>query len=171
MNNTEIRNIQIVVDNEQDLYTKFNPQPEFSDAAKTYIRSKTTGIATSRNVNIKVIAYVPIDENRFRSAISNWIQNEREVFDAEKKEILHTLFALLIFGSVLLLGSIYLEKVFDSLRYSLLPIMGSLALSRAAGILILDIPTNNAKKGILNKIEQNNVITFEYVYDISQEEK
>ncbi len=72
------------------------------------------------------------------------------------------LIGLLIFGSIMIIACLSLQKNIDVLQYSLMPIMGSLALSRAATILIIDMPALSTKRWILDSIEKNNVISFEY---------
>ena len=69
---------------------------------------------------------------------------------------------LLILGSILIVLSLALEKHVEVLKYSLLPVMGSLALSRAAGILVLKMPTNTKSEKLIREMEENSVITFEY---------
>jgi hypothetical protein len=40
--------------------------------------------------------------------------------------------------------------------------MGSLSLSRATGILIIDLPIISSKIKTLNKMEKGSMVTFEY---------
>ena len=75
------------------------------------------------------------------------------------------LVGLLILGSVFIVLSIALQKQFEVLKYSLLPIMGSLALSKATGTLIIDMPTVRAQRMMISEMEKHNVITFEYVHE------
>ena len=81
---------------------------------------------------------------------------------AEKRETRIALIGGLIFGSLLLILSIAIEKQVDVLTYSLLPIMGSLALGKAASILAVDVPTIRVQRWFFNEIEEKSVITFEY---------
>ena len=75
------------------------------------------------------------------------------------------LIGLLAFGSIFLMVSLALQQRFEVLKYSLLPIMGSLALSKATGILLIDMPTIRAQRWMLNELEKKNMITFEYDSD------
>ena len=77
----EQKNISIVVENEQELYTSLSPEDEFNDSVKSYIRSKITGGGMKRYVGLTVISRTPIDEDRFRSAVSNWARDEKEALD------------------------------------------------------------------------------------------
>ena len=81
------------------------------------------------------------------------------------------LIGTLIFGSVMLLLCLSLEKIIDVLQYSLMPIMGSLALSKSASIIIMDMPLIRAKRWILEGMEKKNVITFEYENDCISDDK
>ena len=80
----------------------------------------------------------------------------------EQKNNLRTLIGLLVVGSILIIASISLQQFNELLRYTLLPVMGSLALSRSARILILEMPVVNAKQKIIKQIEQSNKIIFKY---------
>ena len=67
----------------------------------------------------------------------------------------------------MIISSLALIDYNDVLRYSLLPIIGSLALSKAAAILVIDMPAFRAQKWILKSMEKNNVISFECENDMS----
>ena len=109
-----------------------------------------------------VISREPIDEERFRSAVSNWTRNEKALFRTHEKKTIRTLIGMLIFGSIMLVLTLSLQKQIVELKYSLMPIMGTLALNNAVAIIIKDMPDISVKKWILNEMEKHNVITFEY---------
>ncbi len=162
MNNTDQAQIRLIVDDEQTLYSKFSPEDEFNESVKSYIRSKITNKDSAKEISLTVISQKPLDEERFRTAVANWIRDEKISFKVTEKNTIHRLFGLLIFGSIMILICLFLEKRIDVLKYSLLPIMGSLALSRAASILVLDMPAIRAQRWMLNEMEKRKVITFEY---------
>ena len=64
--------------------------------------------------------------------------------------------------------SLALQNRFDFLSYSLMPIMGSLALGNAAGILTLDLPTYGVKKRMITEMGEHSFITF--VYDSEKQD-
>ena len=158
----ESQNIRLVVDDEQSLYTTFSPEDEFSDSVKGYIRSKITSSGFKRYTGLTVISRKPIDEDRFRLAVVNWVRDEREVFKRDRNEKIRLMIGMLIFGSVLMVLSIKLQQKYEVARYSLVPIMGSLSLSRATGILIIDLPIISSKIKTLNRMEKGSMVTFEY---------
>ena len=102
---------------------------------------------------------------KFREAAANWVSGEKAKFRAKEKNTYFTLIGLLIFGSIMLVLCLSLQKNIYELQYSLMPIMGSLALSKATGILVIDIPVIHAQKWILNEMNKYNVIKFEYGSD------
>ena len=124
-------------------------------AGQVDIRARFEGIGMT------VVSRKPINEERCRSAASNWIRDEKASFRRKEKETLIELIGGLIFGSLLLILSIAIEKQVDVLKYSLMPIMGSLALGKAARILAVDVPTIRVQRWFFNEIEENSVITFE----------
>ena len=166
MGNAEQTNIKLIVDDEQSLYVSFSPEDEFSDSVKSYIRSKLSdGMHSRQGIDMTVISRKPIDEERFRSAVSNWIRDEKVSFNKREKETRISLIGGLVFGSLLLILSIVMEQRVEVLKYSLLPIMGSLALSKAASVLVVDVPTIRVERWFFTEIEKNSVITFEYVHE------
>ena len=165
MDNIKQNDIRLVVSDEKTLYTPFDPEPEFNSSVKEYIRSKAAVENTGQNINLTVISRQPLDEERFRTAVSNWIIEEKALFRKKENETIRMLVGMLIIGSLFFILSLALQKRFEVLKYSLLPILGSLALSKAAGILLLDMPTVRAQRWMLGEMEKQSVITFEYVHE------
>lgn len=144
----------------------FSPEDEFDESVKTYIRSKLSdGMHSRQGIDMTVISREPMNEERFRTAVSNWIKDEKASFRKKEKETLITLIGSLFFGSLLLIVSLLMEQRIEVLKYSLLPIMGSLALGSAASTLIVDLPTIKVERWFFKEIEENSVITFEYVHE------
>lgn len=162
MDQTEQMNITLVVDDEKDLYNKFSPGADFSSSVKEYIRARVVSKGDHQGIGMTVRSRHPLDEEKFRAAVSNWIRDEKAVFRKVEKELLRTLVALLIVGSVLIILSLALEKRVEVLKYSLIPILGSLALSKAAGIMVIKMPVNSKNKRLINEMEKTSEITFEY---------
>lgn len=157
----EPKNIRIVVEDEEALYTKLSPEDEFNDSIKSYIRAKISGRGFNRYTGLTVISRKPIDEDRFRSAVSNWVRDEEDVFKSDRYEKVCLLIGLLLFGSALVVFGIKLQDKYEVARYSLVPIMGSLSLSRATGILVIDLPLLSSKIKLLKRVENGSMITFE----------
>ncbi len=162
MDNTERVDVRVAVDDERQLYTPFSTEDEFSESFKRFVRTKMAGGKDSKGYTMTVVAKQPLDEERFRKAMTNWTRDERTALMTNERNTLRMLVGLLIFGSIMFVLSLSLVKQNAVLQYSLLPIIGSLSLSKAAGILVIDIPTIRAKKWIIKEMESNNLITFEY---------
>lgn len=165
MANTASTNIKLIVSDEKDLYSKFSPEDEFNDSVKAYIKSKITDESSTMGISLTVVSPKPLDEEKFRAAAASWIRDEKAKFRAKEKNTFFMLIGLLIFGSIMLILCLSLQKNIFELQYSLMPIMGSLALSKATGILVIDMPVIQAQKWILNAMNKNNVIQFEYESD------
>ena len=155
-------NIRIAVEDESSLYNQFSPEAEFSGALKEHIRSKTAVKDEHQSIYLTVMSQVPLDEERFRSAVSNWIRDEKVVFRKRIKDLIYKLAVHLITGSVLIILSLLLQERFEMLKYSLLPIMASFGLGNAVGIILEELPNSGRMKFLLKEMEQYSVITFEY---------
>ena len=153
--------ITLLVNEEKDLYTPFSPEAEFRSDVKSYIRSKVANSDYNSNINLKVICSAPIDEERFRSAVASWINEEKIVSRQESKITNRTLMGMLVIASIFIILSLYMSKRFDVLSYTIIPVLGSVALGRAAGIIIVDLPTNKAKQVLLDELGVKSAIVFE----------
>ena len=154
--------IQLVVDDEEALYAGFSPEDEFDESVKAYIKSKAVDKDRHQGISLVVSSQKPLDERRFRAAVADWIGDERSMFKRTEKETLVTLFGSLAFGSLMIILSVVLGQQYDVLQYSLIPIMGSLALGKAAGILVMTLPINSANKKVLEEMEDTSTVTFLY---------
>ena len=142
-----------------------SPEPEFNGSVKEYIKSKLIGDDYRNGINITVISDKPIDEKRFFTAKENWIRTDSIIFKAEEKSTVRTLVGSILFGFAMLVSCLAIEEKYVMLQYSLMPIMGSIALGDAASILIKDMPMILVKKRIMKEMKNNNIITFEYGSD------
>jgi hypothetical protein len=80
MDNAEQKNIRLVVDDEPKLYTPLSPEDEFNEPVKAYIRSKIAGKDDCQSISLTVMSRDLLNEEKFRSAVSNWIRDEKAVF-------------------------------------------------------------------------------------------
>ena len=165
MINKEPTNIRMIVEDEEALYSTFSPDAEFKHPVKSYIRSKVDVSNYKNGIRLTVMSGKPLDEDRFRKAVSNWVRAEKAKHSSNEKKTLFMLSALLIFGSIMFVLSLFLVKNYQLLKYSLLPIIGSLALSKAAGIIVMDIPAIRAQRWVMREIEKSNLIIFECIPD------
>ncbi len=165
MANAEQTNIILVVGEEQKLYTPFSPEDEFDEPVKKYIQSKMLGYEENKSIRLTVVSRKPLDEERFRSAVSNWIRDETIVIKRNEKHKTRVLLGLLAFGSITFVLSLCLINVNNLVQYSLIPIMSSFSLSRAARVLILDMTSIRMQKWLIREAGKHNVISFEYSND------
>ena len=162
MHHVEQTNIILVVEDEKSLYTNFSPAAEFSHDVKDYIKSKIAGEEDNKRIRLTVVSQEPLDEEKIRSAVSAWISDEKRVLRQSEKNTMRLFFGLLVFGSIMILLSSVLVSRFTVLQNTLIPIMGSVSLTRAVRTLIIDVPKVRAQKWIFKEMEKNNVVSFEY---------
>ena len=161
MHHVEQMNIILVVEDEKSLYTNFSPEAEFDHDVKEYIKSKIAG-KEDKSIRLTVVSQKPLDEEKFRSAVSTGISDEKKVLRQSEKNTTRLFFGLLVFGSIMILLSSVLVSRFTVLQNTLIPIMGSVSLTRAVRTLIIDVPKVRAQKWIFKEMEKNNVVSFEY---------
>jgi hypothetical protein len=157
-----VTELKIAVNNEEDLYTPLSPDNEFTIGVKTYLSSKVALAEFKNNICLTVISSVPIDEERFRSAVASWIHDEKIVFKQQSKISTRMLIGMLLVASLFITVSLSLVEHVNVFSYTIIPVLGSVALGKAAGICITEIPINNAKLKLINELEKNNTIIFKY---------
>lgn len=164
MTSEEQKAIRLVVESEQTLYSRFSPEDEFDASVKSYIRTKIAAVGRSRNISLTVLSQKPLDEKRFLSALSNWGRDEKAAMRTDMKDTIRMLIGMLVFGSIMIILSVMMQERFAEVQYSLMPIMGSLALGKVAEILIVNIPIFNARKKMIDDMGKGTSVTFEYVH-------
>lgn len=168
MDHAKPADVRLVVNDENSLYTKFSPEAEFDIGVKTYLKSKLACEGYVTSIKLTVTAPAPIDEERFLSAVANWTRDERKTILQEATVNKRLLLGLLVVASLFIIISLSMSKHINVFSYTIIPVLGSVALGRAAGIFITDLPINDAKIKMLNAMEKNNVISFEYDNDKSR---
>lgn len=154
--------IRLLVNNEQDLYTPLSPESEFRQEVKDYIRKKAACADYNNNFRLRVICSSPVDEQKFRAAVASWAREEKISFSQESKATNRLLVGMLVIASVFIILSLYLAKYLSVLSYTIVPVLGSVALGRAAGIFLSDLPINTAKQRLIDEWEKKSIIVFEY---------
>ena len=165
MDNTDNTNINLVVDDEELLYTPFNPDPEFSEPVKAYVRSRMAVIDYKKDIKLTVISRDPLDERRFKAAVYGWISDEKKKYKNDEKNLFRLFVGMLVFGSIMIVCSLNLVKLNETIQYTILPILGSFALGRAVRILIMEMPILKAQEKMIDELEKNDIIVFKYDKD------
>lgn len=161
MGQRNYKDVKLIVTNEESLYLPFSDGDEFSFSVRDYIKTKYSGAEIGDFLRLTVVSSAPIDEDRFRSAVTNWVQEEKLKFRQEEKTTNRMLIGMLVIASLFIILSLQLEKQVAALSYTIIPVLGSVALGRAAGICLTDLPINRARKQMLHDMEQNSPIIFE----------
>ena len=157
-----VTELKMAVKNEEDLYTPLSPESEFNVGVKTYLSSKVALAEFKNNISLTVISSVPLDEERFRAAVAKWIHDERIVFEQASKISNRMLIGMLLVASLFITVSLSLVEHVNVFSYTIIPVLGSVALGKAAGICITEIPINSAKRKLINELEKNSSIIFQY---------
>ncbi len=162
MEYTEKTNIRLIVDDEQSLYIRFSPEAELSEGVRSYIKSKIAGKYLNNDISLTVISSAPIDETRFKAAVMNWIREEKEKLSQDVKTTLRLLVGMLAVATIFIILSMSLTKQYNVISYTIIPVLGSVALGRAAGICVTEMPIKHASLQLVREMENNSKIFFEY---------
>lgn len=161
MSEKGIRDIKIIVNDEKSLYVPYSPDSEFNEGIKSYIRLKTTEAKMDHSIRLIVMSPFAMNEEKFRTAIRNWVKDEKILFEREAKISRQMMIAMLVIASLFIVLSMYLSKYDNVFSYTIIPVLGSVALGRAAGMCVTEFPVNAAKKHFLNEVEKTSTVVFE----------
>lgn len=158
----DVKNINLLVKDEQDLYTPFSPEDEFNENVKQYIRSQAVGLDFHQQLQLTVISSSPLDEDKFRSAVANWIDQEKALFTLEEKNSTRLETAMFVVGALIIILVSLLKQYFEPLTYAIILIIGTAALGKGVTNWYEHVPGIKAKKWLINEFEKANMIVFEY---------
>lgn len=157
-----VNNIRLLVNDEQSLYTPFSPDDELSEPVKSYIRSKVIGHDYRQEIKLTVISSSPLDEEKFKSAIANWIEDERAVFEQNEKQSTTLTSAIFIIGvSIIILLSL-LKQHLEPLTAAIILIIGTGLTAKGVQRWYEQVTTFKAKKWLTAEKGKKSTIVFEY---------
>ena len=96
MEQRKYKDVKLIVNDEDSLYMPFSDGDEFAFSVRDYIKAKYAGAEIGDLLRLTVVSAVPIDEDRFRSAVSNWIVDEKLKFRQEEKTTNRMLIGFLV---------------------------------------------------------------------------
>ena len=99
MEQRKYKDVKLIVNDEDSLYMPFSDGDEFAFSVRDYIKTKYAGAELGDLLRLTVVSAVPIDEDRFRSAVSNWIVDEKLKFRQEEKTTNRMLIGFLVIAS------------------------------------------------------------------------
>jgi len=162
MESNDLYSIMLQVTDEQSLYQPLNPEDEFSAGVKQYIRSKAVCINKKQSLKLVVISPDALNQERFKSAVMNWIHEEKTRFRQETDRNYFVQVRMLITGILfILLGSFWKNHIGDeSLMHIVISAIGSFGLGRAVAAWIERLPENTMTLRLINEMEATSLIEF-----------
>ena len=155
-------NINLLVKDEQSLYTPFSPVAEFNEPVKSYIRSKILLHDYKQQIKLTVISSSPLDEEKFRSAAANWIEDEIALFAQDEKNSTHLPTAMFIIGVLIIILVSLLKQYFEPLTYAIILIIGTAVAGKGVTNWYEHVPAIKARKWLSEEIDKTSTIEFEY---------
>ena len=155
-------NIRLLVKDEQSLYSPFSPDAEFSEPVKSYIRSKTFGDDYKQQIKLTVISSSPLDEEKFRSSASKWVEEEKAVFEQNYRRFIHLPRAMFIIGVLIIILVSLLKPYFEPLTHAIILIIGTAVAGKGVVNWYEQVPAIRARKWMTEEINNTSTIVFEY---------
>ncbi|MCR5034606.1 MAG: hypothetical protein K6B42_04195 [Clostridia bacterium] len=152
--------IRLVVEDEQSLYSPFSPDCEFNENVKQYIRSKASLGDYRQPMELIVISSSPLDEERIRSAIANWVKDEKTLFIRKEKQSTQLPSAMFIIGASIIILITLLRQFIEPLTYAVILIIGTAVLGRGVTNWYEHTLGIKAKRWLISELNKTNMIVF-----------
>lgn len=153
--------ITLNVESEEELYNPLDPQQNLlADDVKTYLYNKLQNREQPEGAELRVCSNTPIDEERFKSAVDRWAQEESRLIRASRKR--NTIQQAWMFGSgVLFIAlSLALEPMVDVVWFTVLSTIGAFSMWEAASIWIVQNPKLRLRKLVVSRLSKQLAYRF-----------
>lgn len=153
--------ITLNVESEEELYNSLDPQQNLlADNVKAYVYDKLQARDQPDGVELCVCSKVPIDEERFKSAIDRLIEEENRSIHASRKR--NRIQQALMFGAgVLFIAlSLALQPVVNVVWFTVLSTIGAFSMWEAASIWIVRGPQLRLREFIVSRLSKQLTYRF-----------
>ena len=151
--NKENFEIQIKVDNEEELYNKFDEtKSTLNSKLISYIEENLNKKNVFDNLIIIVTSPSNIDENQFKKAFEQYVKDK--ILLNQKRNRFNKLkqIRLLIIGFIFIIISTIIATLFNSVIYTIISTIGSFAIWEASNIWIVENMDSKIEKKILTSL-------------------
>ena len=111
MSEQGIKEIVLIVKDEESIYVPYDQEIEFNPKVKAYIISKIRDEDVEKDFRLKVISSTELDEERFKVAVLNWISDDKGKYQDKLKQNNHVQKVLIIVGFVFIGLSMLWERM------------------------------------------------------------
>ena len=156
--------IKLRVQSEEWLYQTLDPEEAcFTDEIRSYIYGKMVRQIKQKDHEIIVQSPEQLNEEKFLSAVRQWIRDDKESMRTERKKdmVMQTYFGLLGIGFLLL--EIILEGKASIVWQTVISAVSGFSLWEVVNIWIFQFPVLRLRKKVLEKITKKTKIRFERV--------
>ncbi|MBQ6494020.1 MAG: hypothetical protein IJI92_09185 [Erysipelotrichaceae bacterium] len=133
--------VNLKIEKESDLYCPYNDDHELNSEVAEYLLSKVRGNNIREEIMIRIFSKEPLDQERVRRSIGEWIRNAEQQYKEESKSDRNKLLIYFLVGLFFVALSLVLDSYIDNLMFTILSTIGSLAISESALIWLEENPT------------------------------
>ena len=124
-----MQEIALNVTNEEQLYNSFDPQRNLlNEEVKSYLLSEVQIEGRMDGINLEVRSTTPIDEERFKSSIRRWIEEEEQSIRVTRRR--NVIQQAWMFGSgvLFIVLSLLLQPVVNVVWFTVLSTIGAFSM-------------------------------------------
>ena len=154
--------IELIINNESDLYCPYNKNHELNDDVTDYIIKESQKKRIRGNVVIRIISSSSVDESRVRSSFIEWVIWTDTFVKQEVKSNLLKEILMIIIGVFFISLSIIFQSDFNTTINTVLSVLGALAIWEAVSIWIMQKNTMKRHARTINKWKKGIKIEFQY---------
>ena len=156
-----MQDIALNVTNEEQLYNSFDPQRNLlNEEVKSYLLGEVQIEGRMDGINLEVRSTTPIDEERFKSSIRRWIEEEEQSIRVTRRR--NVIQQAWMFGSgVLFIAlSLLLQPVVNVVWFTVLSTIGAFSMWEAASIWIVQNPKLRLRKHAVKRLDSELALRF-----------
>lgn len=153
--------IQIRIRQETDLYNPYDPTgTKINDGVYRYLKSFCTELEAPKHLHdtLQIVAEGPVDEERFRTALQNAVQKDREEFDGQIARNNRAMWRDYLTGIILSALGFALSVILDQVLLALISFLGTMAIRDA---LTIQLKVNPDLKRLKTLLEPFRDVTLE----------
>ena len=161
-NQVVTKDIQLHFGDKTPVFEPLNPNPEFHKEVKRYLALQFLDEDYGKDIRLTVTYSASLDEERFRTALSNWFWRRGWDLEREQRRNGYEQISRLAVGILLTFACVALQQYEDEIGYKILSIVTSFSLSRVVSIWLSTMPTNQIQRGVNRYIAQHTIIVFRH---------
>ena len=152
--------INLVVEDEKDLYCQFNNDCELNEDVKEYIERKIKEKSYKEKIVVRIVSDNKVNKANVSKAFHKWMDDTRLQMKRESRSNAFKQMWMFIVGIVFIMLSTLLEAKVHVVVFTVISTIGAFAIWEASSIWIIDNPRIQLTRMVKKKLFKDMTIDF-----------